>query len=273
VAIAKTSEPTRFERLLPVPPATLSVEAVLDGLNLQERASEQDRPSHQRPYVLLNMVSTLDGRATLAGRSGSIGNEADRALFHGLRTTTDAVMAGAGTVRAERYRALIRDEPARSLRRERGLAEDPLACIVSGRLALGPDIPLLKDPSARVAILTASAASLTDCAAQIDYVRAEREGLLDLPSALGELRTRLGVRTLLCEGGPHLNAQLLAAGLVDELFLSLAPKLAGGDTTSEVLRILAGADLTPPVELELVSVLENESHLFLRYRIPRTTST
>jgi riboflavin-specific deaminase-like protein len=271
VATANPSPPARFTRLLPSPQATLSDEEVVDGLSLQQHASLRERaaPGAQRPYVLLNMVSTLDGRATLGGRSGPIGNQADRELFHGLRTATDAVMAGAGTVRVERYRALVRQQAARTLRHRRGLAEEPLACIVSGRLALAADIPLLEDPDARVAIVTSSAASLPDTAAHIDYVRAEHDGLLDLPAALGELRTRLGVRTLLCEGGPHLNAQLLAAGLVDELFLSLAPKLAGGDTMSEVLRILAGAEEDPPVELELVSVFESGSHLFLRYRLPR----
>jgi riboflavin biosynthesis pyrimidine reductase len=76
------------------------------------------------------------------------------------------------------------------------------------------------------------------------------------------------VRTLLCEGGPHLNAQLLAAGLVDELFLCLAPLLAGGDPVAgEALRILAGIDLDPPVELRLIGTLESDSHLFLRYAL------
>lgn len=225
-------------------------------------------PSLSRPYLLLNMISTADGRATLGGRSGAIGEQADRELFHGLRTAVDAVMAGAGTVRTERYRRLVRDERRQEIRRERGLAEEPLACIVSGRLALDCEIPLLADPQARVAILTTSAASLPqECLADIQYIRAAHEGILHLPSAMYELRERLGVRTLLCEGGPHLNSQLLIDGLVDELFLSLSPKLAGGDATSETLRILSGPELDPPVTLELVAALEHHSHLFLRYRV------
>jgi riboflavin biosynthesis pyrimidine reductase len=225
-------------------------------------------PPPQRPYLLLNMISTADGRATLGGRSGALGGGADRELFHGLRTAVDAVMAGAGTVRAERYGRLVRDERRREIRRERGLAEEPLACIVSGRLALSGEIPLLADPDARVAILTASKASLPEeCRARIEYVRAAHEGVLDLARAMWELRERFGVRTLLCEGGPHLNARLLAAGLVDELFLSLAPKLASGDTASEALRILSGPELDPPAALELVAALEHDSHLFLRYRV------
>jgi riboflavin biosynthesis pyrimidine reductase len=225
-------------------------------------------PSRSRPYLLLNMVSSADGRATIAGRSGALGELADKELFLGLRTVVDAVMAGAGTVRAEHYRRLVRDERRRQIRRAHGLSEEPLACIVSGRLALSGEVPLLADPDARVAIVTASKASLpSECRAQIEYVRATQEGLLDLPGAMLELHERFGVRTLLCEGGPHLNAQLLEQGLVDELFLSLSPKLAAGDAASETLRILSGPELDPPIALELVSVFEHESHLFLRYRV------
>ncbi len=253
-----------LRRLLPPQPVA-TVERLMDELDLAACA-RAGCPS--RPYVVLNMVSTADGRATVGGRSGAIGGPADRQLFHGLRTVVDAVMAGAGTVRAERYRRLVRDERGRELRAERGLAAEPLACVVSGRLALDEQIPLLSDPRARVAIITPSAASLPkQCCAEIDYVRAARAGTLDLSGAMSELRERLGVRTLLCEGGPHLNAQLLASGLVDELFLSLSPLLAGGDTTGETLRILSGPELDPPVALELVGALEHESHLFLRYKI------
>ena len=78
---------------------------------------------------------------------------------------------------------------------------------------------------------------------------------------------------MLCEGGPHLNAQLLAAGLVDELFLSLGPLLAGGGGPGEALRIIAGADLDPPVRLELLGVLESESQLFLRYAVRSNATT
>ncbi len=93
------------------------------------------------------------------------------------------------------------------------MAEEPLACIVSGRLALDSEIPLLGEARARVAILTPSAGEPPpDCRAEISYVRSARDGLLDLPGAMAELHERLGVRTLLCEGGPHLNAQLLAHG-------------------------------------------------------------
>jgi riboflavin-specific deaminase-like protein len=252
----------------PGPAESVAVEHVVEGLGLHEPGFRAALGARARPYVLLNMVSTADGRATLGGRSGPIGNRADRALFHGLRLAVDAVLVGAATVRVERYHRLVRDESGRALRRGWGLSEEPLACIISGSLALPLDLPLLADRAARVAILTSSTASLPESAAEVQYVRtAGHPGALDLPAALAELHQRLGVRTLLCEGGPHLNAQLLAGGLVDELFLSLAPKLAGEDPAGKALRIVAGAELEPAVELELLAALESESHLFLRYRV------
>jgi riboflavin biosynthesis pyrimidine reductase len=224
------------------------------------------------------MVSTVDGRATLGGRSGAISDRADRELFHGLRGTVDAVMAGADTVRVERYGRIIPSEERRRARVEHGLSEEPLACIVSGRLALEPDIPLLAEPDAHVVIVTSSAASLPAGGgpqAQIEYIRAERDGGLDLSAALRKLRERFAVESLLCEGGPHLNSELLRAGLVDELFLSFAPKLAGGDPTDgqAPLRILAGAELDPALELELLGVLESDSELFLRYGVRSPTAS
>jgi riboflavin biosynthesis pyrimidine reductase len=259
------NEPSlKLKRLLPSgDPATIA--QVVDDLQLIAAGEDATR---RRPYLLLNMIATADGRATLGGRSGPLGGRADKELLYGLRTAVDAVMAGAGTIRAERYGQLIRDDRGRAIRRERGLAEEPLACIVSGRLALDGGIPLLAESGTRVAILTSSEASLPqDCRAEISYIRNARDGQLDLPGAMAELYERLGVHTLLCEGGPHLNAQLLAHGLVDELFLTLSPKLAGGDAVSETLRIVSGPEFDPPLDLELAGVLEHDSYLFLRYRV------
>jgi riboflavin-specific deaminase-like protein len=280
------SAPITFRRLLP-PGDPAAAQEIVTDLGLHERPSDTPTAAERRrPYVVLNMVSTLDGRATLGGRSGPLSDPADRALFHGLRAVVDAVMAGAGTVRAERYGPIVRDPDTRRLRSQRGLREQPLACVVSSGLAFPPDLPLLCDPDSEVAILTSSRASLPETAARVEYVRAPRpDGSLDLDAALAELHDRLHVGTLLCEGGPHLNTALLSAGLVDELFLSVSPLLAGGglvdarasadgglastgSTGGEPpLRILAGVDFDPPLALELRSALEHDSRLFLRYRV------
>jgi riboflavin biosynthesis pyrimidine reductase len=253
-----------LERLLPAgAPATVA--EIVAGLGLV--ADPDPARGHRR--VMLNMISTADGRATLEGRSGAMSDRADRALFHGLRGAVDAVLVGAGTARAEHYGRIVPDAARRAERRRRGLSEEPLACIVSERLDLTPqEIPLLGEPEARVAILTASAASLPATAAHVEYVRAERGGRLDLHAALAALGERFDVHNVLCEGGPHLAWELLAGGLLDELFLSLAPLLAGGESSGEeALRILAGGELEPPVELELLGALHSDSHLFLRYSV------
>jgi riboflavin-specific deaminase-like protein len=252
-----------LERLLP-PGEPAGAEEIVAGLAYRDRGARRSG----RPYLILNMVSTVDGRASIEGRSGSLTDPADRALFHALRGSADAVMVGAGTVRTERYGRIVRDASRRRRRRERGLSEEPLACIVSGRLDLPADLPLLTDPAARVVVMTCSPASLPASGARIDYVRTDRHGRLDLPAALAELQTRFAASTVLCEGGPHLNSSLFSAGLVDELFLSLSPQLAGGDShPDERLRILAGAELEPSVELDLQGALRSGSRLFLRYAV------
>jgi riboflavin biosynthesis pyrimidine reductase len=234
----------------------------------QEGLWSRPAASGERPRVLLNMVESVDGRANLRGLSGPLSGPTDRALFHSLRAAADAVLVGAGTVRSERYGRLITNPDVRRLRRERGLSEEPLACIVSGQVDLEPDIPLLAEPEAHVAVLTASQASVTDPEAQVDYVRASQQGALDLRAGLVELRERFGVELVLCEGGPHLSRNLFAEGLIDELFLTHSPRLVGGDAADgEALRILCGPELDPPLMLELLGVLRSGSDLFLRYRV------
>ncbi|MGI8846511.1 MAG: dihydrofolate reductase family protein [Thermoleophilaceae bacterium] len=249
----------RFRRLLPEP-GTLTAAEVVRGLTVPATAREE------RPYLVLNMVCTADGRATVAGRAGPIGNQADRELFHWLRTRTDAVMAGAGTMRVEHYGRLVRDPELRAEREREGLRPDPLAVIVSGRLDLQlGDVPLLTDPQSRVAILTTADDELQGARAMVQYLR-EEDGALNLQAMLAKLRSRHGVRSILCEGGPTLNGALLAQGLVDELFLSLAPKLASGPSP---LTIARGEALPDPGDMTLAWALESEGHLFLRYVLPR----
>lgn len=232
-------------------------------------ARELDFGAHappERPYLALNMASTADGKVVIDGRSGGIGGEADRALFRALRTRTDAVMAGAGTVRAERYGRLIRDHERRAERRRAGLASDPVAIVVSASLSLTADLPLLAAEGQRVIVLTAAEGEVPGAAADVTYLRGEADdGRLRLAPLLRRLREEHGIRSILCEGGPTLNADLLAEGLVDELFLTLAPKLVGG---ADALTAVAGAPLDQPAELDLAwAYADDEGSLYLRYRV------
>jgi riboflavin biosynthesis pyrimidine reductase len=122
---------------------------------------------------------------------------------------------------------------------------------------------LLQDPDSTVAILTASEEELTDTAARIHYLRGPAGAELELRPLLKRLRTEHGVRSILCEGGPSLNESLVREGLVDELFLSIAPKLAGGPP----LTMLTGDPLPEPLTAELIWLLEHDGHLFGRYRL------
>jgi riboflavin-specific deaminase-like protein len=224
------------------------------GLRLGEKA----RP--ERPYLILNMVSSLDGKATIEWRTKGLSTELDRQLFHHLRTQADAVMVGAGTVRIERYGRMAKTDDLRDKREREGLDRDPLAVVVSARLDLPADLPLLNEPEQRVVIATGSDASLPDLRGQVEYARVGD----DLPLLMARLREDHGVRSVLCEGGPTLNSHLLAAGLVDELFLTLHPKLTGG---ASALTIVAGRDLVEPEELRLVSVAEGAGDLFTRWGV------
>lgn len=255
------SEPVCLRRLFAAP-AELTADEATTGLGLAGLAPPG------RPYVVLNMVSSVDGKATFEGRTAGLGGRADRELFHELRTQADAVMVGAETLRAERYGRIVRDEDRREKRRREGLAPDPLACVVSASLSGLEDAPLLAEPEQPVAVLTGSERELGPTRASVAYVRAPRArgraGAVDLGAALGRLRRDHGVRSVLCEGGGNLNAELLRAGVVDELFLSLAPKLIGG---AQGVTIVAGTPLPEPARLELASLLEHEGELFLRLRV------
>jgi riboflavin biosynthesis pyrimidine reductase len=212
------------------------------------------------------MITTLDGRATIAGRSGPIGDEADRQLFHGLRTQADAVMVGAGTATIEHYGKLVKSDELAERRRRDGLSPDPVAVIVSGSLGLRVDeVPLLRDASSRVAVITHAERAIDGAEAQVEYVRVP-PGAGSLAHGIAELGSRLGVRSIICEGGPTLNRSLLGEALVDELFLSLAPKLAGGEPAFTALE---GASLPEPLDAALLSCHESDGSLFLRYAIRR----
>jgi riboflavin biosynthesis pyrimidine reductase len=213
--------------------ATVTVDEAASGLGFGERAPAD------RPFIALNMVSSADGKATLEGRTAPMSAEADRDLFHHLRTQADGILVGAGTVRAERYGRVTKTPELQAKRESQGIRPDALAVIVTRSGDLPEDLPLFAQVPDSVRLVS------------------------DLAEGLAQLRAE-GIRSLLCEGGPHLNSSLFGEGLVDELFLTIAPTIAG---PGENLTIVEGLALLAPVDLELLTVHEAGGHLFLRYRV------
>jgi riboflavin-specific deaminase-like protein len=245
-----------FRRLRPEP-GVVQLGPLLATLELGHRAPAE------RPYTVANFVASVDGHATFGGRSGRLGDDGDRAMFHTLREHVDAVLAGTNTMRAERYGRIMVDEQARERRVEKGLTPEPLACMVTGSGDLPTDIPLMNEAGARVIVFTTAEVDLSGVAAQVEVQRLD-PGELTLTTVLRRLRAEHGVRSLLCEGGPTLFGALTREGVVDELFLTVAPKLSGGGRGPT---ISSGPELPEPALLGLEWVLERKGSLFLRYGV------
>jgi riboflavin biosynthesis pyrimidine reductase len=199
-----------------------------------------------RPGVRLNMIASLDGATALQGVAGGLGSEGDRELFALLRSLADVVLVAAGTVRAERY----------------GPSAVPVAVVTrSCRLDWESRFFTAQDARPLVVTVASAPAAARARAAEVADVIVAGEHDVDLVAAVEALGAR-GFGAVLCEGGPTLNAQLAAAGLLDELCLTLSPLLVGGDAK----RLLAGAPLPDPPALRLASACEEDGFLFLRYR-------
>lgn len=244
-----------YSRLLSAGEAATAPE-LLAEVRPRERAPED------RPFVFVNMVSTLDGRAQLGGSTGALGEAADLEMLLELRALADAVLIGTGTLRVEGYARLIGSEERRERRVAAGLAADPPAVLLSRGLDLPWDAGLFEAPEQPVLVYTRADAEgdVPEVAAPVEVVRLQDAS----PAAmLADLRAR-GIAALLSEGGPTLNSALLGAGLVDELFLTLAPQITG---EADALRIVEGDGLAAPLRARPVWVLRAAGELFLRYAI------
>ncbi|MEZ5181888.1 MAG: pyrimidine reductase family protein [Acidimicrobiales bacterium] len=209
-----------------------------DAVDADLAHAQAERPTPAgRPWVMLNMVASVDGATAVDGVSGGLGGDADRHVFRALRAVADVILVAAGTVRAEGYGPPRTSEARQAQRAARGQPPHPRIAIVSGSLDLDPTAPVLAEAPEPVLVLTGERAPIEriEAVAAVAEVRQVGATAVDLAAALA-LLGRLGHRTVLCEGGPTLNGQLLDADLVDEIDLTLSPTLVGGDA----LRVAVG---------------------------------
>lgn len=214
-------------------------------------------------WLRANMVASADGAASLDGASAGLSSDTDRRVFALLRTLCDVIVVGAATARTERYRPARPHELWRDLRADR--PQTPPIAVVTGRLDLDPGSPLITTapPDARTIVITTERAPREARAAieaNADVIIAGEQSV-DFKVAVDALAER-GHRRMLTEGGPHLLAELVAAGLLDELCLTIGPLVAGPGAG----RIVAGAGTgSGSLPLRLAHVLEDQGFLLCRY--------
>jgi riboflavin-specific deaminase-like protein len=213
-----------------------------------------DPPTADRPYVAINMVATLDGRAAVNGSAVGIGSTADKRLMRELRAEADVVMHGAGTVRADPLSARVPLDLVEQ-RVRLGLSPQPLGAIVTRSGNLPPRHPYYES-STVIYVRSDNPVPVSLATVEICHVASVEAIVRDL--------ARRNVQRILCEGGPTLNAALFSARLIDEVYLTISPKLVAGD---DPLTIVKGASFPSTIRLELRSLVELESELFLRYAV------
>lgn len=242
-----------MRRLFPAPGDVADVE-------VEVRKASSARPPGG-PWVSFNFISSLDGAATAGGLSGALGNAWDQRVFTLLRSTADVVLVGGQTVRAEGYGGPLLSPNAQAWRVGKGLSPHPPLAIVSGSLNLSPEHPAFADAPTRPLVLTLEAAprerreALAEVAEVVNVGRNE----LDVGRLINGLTER-GYSTIHAEGGPRLFGTFVEADRVDELSLTIAPLLVGGDAG----RISHSAQAALRT-MELDRLLQVESMLFLRY--------
>jgi 2,5-diamino-6-(ribosylamino)-4(3H)-pyrimidinone 5'-phosphate reductase len=247
------------------PPPAREVSAVYEDLELPPTGIREGA----RPYVIVNTVSSVDGRTAMEGKAAGMGSATDRRTMRTLRSKADAVMIGAGTLRAEKL-SLGLDE-ADSVRQ-------PLAIIVTDTGEVPLEEHLIVVGGQEVLILLSDAApkrvvERLRALAPVMKAPADSTGAVDIEKALLVLEAQRGVEALLVEGGPGLNHALISRNLVDELFLTVAPELLGG-SAEKTLALLRGPTLPARdrPNLSLLSIHLSGDELFLRYALARTPS-
>lgn len=242
----------KITRLYPLPAQEVAAGGLYEDLELPPL----EYRDAWRPYVILNMVSSVDGKTAVEGKASRIGGETDRRTMRTLRSKSDAVMIGAGTLRAERLSLGLDEFSAGS---------QPLAVIVAGTGNVPLEENLIAHERQEVVVFAPQDAPLDlhDSAARVLRVPAGTSSGVDLAEALKALKAEHAVDLLLVEGGPSLTYALISSNLADDLFLTLAPKMVGG-TPGDPFTIVNGPALAAR-DINLLSVHLAGDELFLRY--------
>ena len=230
----------------------------LDGVKIPEG----------RPYIGLNMVSSIDGRSTIGESPKGLGSPTDRNLMQRLRAEADALLHGASTVRMDRFAPKV-DAYQVEERRRAGFADNPAGIVVTGSGEGLESSFYFRDATEEwpryVFAGSESARKLERPGVSVVVDTAGGRGV-NVPSMMKHLHD-FGLRVVMCEGGPTLNAELFAAHAVDELFITVGSLLVGG---TNPLTMIHG-DLPETVQARLVSIYEREGELFLRYAFDYTS--
>lgn len=224
----------------------------------------------RRPRILVNMAMSLDGKVSSAAREPvTFTSREDRRRLLEIRARCDAIVIGAGTAAIDRNQTLgIPDARLRAARRRRGQTEYPLRVIVSGRLNLPSTLRIFRTPISPVLLVCTSRAPLPRQRnlARLGHVQVCGRKEVDLRRLVARLASEYGVRTLLCEGGPTLNDAFFRAGLVDELFITLIPRIVGGRDAPTLVDGRGFARLKDAACGRLISCRRGTREWFLHYR-------
>ncbi|MDX1468374.1 MAG: dihydrofolate reductase family protein [Acidimicrobiia bacterium] len=232
-----------------------------DPVEMLDALFAESRVAEGRPWVMLNMVESIDGATAVGGGATGLNDADDRALFLALRSVADVVMMGAQTVRSEGLGPVRMSEEMMAHRTNAGIEGEPTMVILTRSLDIEPGHRVFSDPARAPVILTSVDADPEKAAALGEVADVRQVESLDGNGIVGALGK---ASVILCEGGPTLNSHLVAAGVVDEIDLTISPMLAMGESK----RIASGPVLDPPQEMALDRAWAGDRSLFLRYVRP-----